>query len=80
MKRKNLYILIFAIGAIVLGLSLFGILNTMVSVKYETNNPGDCISNISGKDLCQIISNLKIVSGISVLVCLMCGYYWAFRK
>ena len=46
---------------IILCFSIFGIpifyfakINTGVSLKYETE-PGDCISNISGIDLCKQI-------------------------
>jgi ABC-type Mn2+/Zn2+ transport system permease subunit len=47
---------------------LFGILNTMVSLKYETNNPNDCISTISGDDLCFAIKIFKILIVICAVV------------
>lgn len=49
-----------------------GIVNTMVSLKYETENPGDCISTISGTDLCNAIRNMKrnIVIDLILLVVL----------
>ncbi|AZA92214.1 hypothetical protein EG343_17130 [Chryseobacterium nakagawai] len=39
----------------------FGIINTQVSLKYETNNAGDCISQITKRDLCQDIRQNKIL-------------------
>lgn len=36
-----------------------GITNTMVSLKYETDSPGDCISTITGRDLCNTILNMR---------------------
>ncbi len=39
----------------------FGIINTQASLKYETNNPGDCISNITKRDLCQDIKQNKVL-------------------
>ncbi|REC46298.1 hypothetical protein DRF67_15025 [Chryseobacterium pennipullorum] len=39
----------------------FGIINTQVSLKYETSNPGDCISNITNRNLCQDIKQNKIL-------------------
>lgn len=39
----------------------FGIINTQVSLKYETSNLGDCISNITNRNLCQDIKQNKIL-------------------
>jgi len=59
----------------VLGILIFpyGIFNTMVSLKYETENPGDCISLVNGENLCEAIKNLKIyfIVCVLVLVCLL---------
>lgn len=46
---------------ILIPLFYFGIINTQVSLKYETNNPGDCISQITKRDLCQDIKQNKIL-------------------
>ena len=40
----------------------------MVSLKYETKNPGDCISLVSGLDLCLTIT---ILQGL-ILLCMVC--------
>jgi hypothetical protein len=52
-----------------LGIPLFafGIINTMVSLKYETENPTDCISSVTGQDLCLTINIFK---GL-ILVCVI---------
>ncbi|MNT66594.1 hypothetical protein D3C72_2046690 [compost metagenome] len=59
--------------AAIFGLFLFpfGILNTMVSLKYETEGGGDCISRITGNDLCQSIVQMKSFLGISALLVLI---------
>lgn len=46
---------------ILIPLFYFEIINTQVSLKYETNNPGDCISQITKRDLCQDIKQNKIL-------------------
>lgn len=45
-----------------------GILNTMVSLKYETDNPEDCISLVTGVDLCELITIMKIWNLICALI------------
>lgn len=40
----------------------FGIINTMVSLKYETEAPGQCISSVSGDDLCVALQRCKILA------------------
>jgi hypothetical protein len=49
-------------------LNIFGIFNTMVSLKYETDNPEDCISLVTGIDLCESITKMKIWFLICVLL------------
>ena len=43
---------------------LFGIVNSMASLKYETENVNDCISLTSGQNLCRTI---KIIEGLIVM-------------
>lgn len=45
---------------ILLPIFYFGIINTQASLKYETNNPGECISQITNRNLCQDIEQIKI--------------------
>jgi ABC-type Mn2+/Zn2+ transport system permease subunit len=75
-KRIIFYILI---GLSILGIPVFsfGIINTMVSLKYETENPTDCISLVTGQDLCitvQILKTLVIVCIVTIILLLV------FRK
>lgn len=67
MKLKYLNILTILL-ALLIPILVFGIFNTKVSLKYETENPNDCISIISGKNLCKSIRNLKIYSGIDIII------------
>ena len=55
----------------------FGIFNSKVSLQYETNNPGDCISQISGRNLCQDIEQMKILITIDIIVIVL---LMLFRK
>lgn len=45
----------------------------MVSLKYETDSPEECISKITGDNLCDSVSNLKtlIYSDIVLIVLLI---------
>ncbi|WP_345224934.1 hypothetical protein [Hymenobacter koreensis] len=49
----------------------FGILNTMVSLKYETQNPGQCISDVTGRDLCATLLTCKVETGILLMLATM---------
>jgi hypothetical protein len=53
-----LMIMLYLVSA----LFAYAIVNTMVSLKYETNSPDDCISIISGIDLCKSIHTSKLIS------------------
>ncbi len=65
MKKTIFYILI-SILTISIPVLIFGIVNTMVSIKYETENPGDCISTISGANLCAAINRFEIIIAINI--------------
>lgn len=55
MKVK--YYIFLLITLVILALLLgFGIINTMVSLKYETNYDNECVSTISGTNLCNSLS------------------------
>ena len=79
MKRARKIIFYLLLGLSVLGIPVFtfGIINTMVSLKYETENPTDCISSVTGQDLCLTIQILKalIVACFVIIILLL-----AFRK
>ncbi|GAB2794001.1 hypothetical protein GCM10027275_43760 [Rhabdobacter roseus] len=46
----------------------FGILNTLVSLKYETADPDDCISSVTGYDLCYMLSMFEILLFLSFII------------
>jgi ABC-type Mn2+/Zn2+ transport system permease subunit len=76
LKRVNYYIVLIISG---LGIPLFafGIINTMVSLKYETVDPTDCISSITGQDLCLTINVLK---GLILVFAIIIISLLIFRK
>ena len=65
--RRTVYNTIISILILVILVSVFGVVNTYVSLKYETGNPKDCISVVTGRDLCLWIKSLKII----IIVCLI---------
>jgi len=75
MGRIKQIIFFILIGLSVIGIPVFtfGIINTMVSRKYETNDMADCISLVTGQDLCLIIVVLKglIIVCITIIILLV---------
>lgn len=65
MGKKYFFILILML-IISIPINIFGILNTMVGLKYETESPGGCISGITGTDLCAVIRYMKIYIAVAV--------------
>lgn len=55
----------------------FAILNTMVSLKYEVGDSSECISSVSGEDLCQ---TLKILEGVILMSLLVISVLLIYRK
>ena len=43
----------------------------MVSLKYETENPTDCISSVTGQDLCLTINVFKGLILIFVIIIIL---------
>jgi len=66
MKVKHYTFLIISliIFALIFG---FGIINTMVSLKYETNFDHECVSTISGDNLCNSLRNIKYLFYIDLI-------------
>lgn len=67
---KRTYIIILFSNFILLVLSAFAIINSMVSLKYEVDKSNDCISMITGSDLCfqkVIFQYIFIFSIIAIL-------------
>ena len=74
-NRKLIYFSSIGISILAILISTYGIINTMVSLKYETENIKHYISNVSGVNLFETITNLKIVIVISFLL-LICLIYF----
>ncbi|REC65463.1 hypothetical protein DRF59_16055 [Chryseobacterium flavum] len=55
----------------------FGIINTQVSLKYETSILGDCVSQITGRNLCKDIERGKVLIVIDIIVIVL---LMLFRK
>ena len=77
MKRTKKIIFYTLIGLSVLGILVFafGIINTMVSLKYETENPTDCISLVTGQDLCLTIQVLKVLIVACILTVILLAVF-----
>lgn len=56
---------------------LLQIVGVLVSLKYETGFDDECISNISGENLCNVLTVVQIIAGF--LGCVTIGLV-AFRK
>ena len=65
--RKSVYQTIISFLILVIVMSVFAVVNIQVSLKYETENMKDCISLISGRNLCQEL----LVSKIIIVICLI---------
>lgn len=75
---KSKYFNRLILGLIILfPIFYFGIFNSKVSLQYETNNPEDCVSQISGRNLCQDIEQMKILITIDIIVIVL---LMLFRK
>ncbi len=75
MTRKTFFYLLLILSIIGLFICPYGIINTMVSLKYETENMTDCISLVSGENLCIMIRNLKISFIICLIVLIFLLYF-----
>ena len=76
MKNKKLmFSTLIWIAIVAIFISTYGIINTMVSLKYETDENHDCISMISGSNLCQSIANLKIALVFSFIFLFSCLFF-----
>ncbi|MEZ4778585.1 MAG: hypothetical protein R2786_04310 [Flavobacteriaceae bacterium] len=75
--RKTIYYFLLIFTLIGIPFSAFGVLNTMVSLKYETNNLTDCISLVSGTDLCLTIN---VFRGLTILFIIVFILLLIYRK
>jgi len=76
-SRKIVFYILIGLSVIGIPISVFGIINTMVSLKYETKSPSDCISLVTGQDLCMTIQMLKALTVAFVLIIML---LLVFRK
>ncbi|MBP6576038.1 MAG: hypothetical protein KA796_06715 [Chryseobacterium sp.] len=65
--KKSVYQTIISLLILVIVMSVFAVVNIQVSLKYETENMKDCISLVSGRNLCQEL----LVSKIIIVICLI---------
>jgi high-affinity nickel permease len=64
----NLLLTALAIGIVI---HLFGAMNTMANVKYELENSTDCISPVTGVDLCYALVKHKSLTAIFAVTTLV---------
>jgi len=65
--RKEVYQTIISVLILVILVSVIWIINTEVRLTHETDHPKECISRITGNNLCEFIQSLKIV----IIICLL---------
>ena len=65
--NKSFYLVFLIISFLGIPFFALGILNSMVSLKYETENLTDCISKVTGTDLCLTITVFKVLTVLSAL-------------
>lgn len=70
MKVKHYTFLIISLIILAL-IFVFGIVNTMISLKYETNFDNDCVSTISGDNLCNSLRKIKYLFYIDLIAILV---------
>lgn len=68
MISKRFYYIILAIIILIIPIVFYMIINTMVSIKYETEGVETCISSVTGKNLCSQIDQLKVAIYIDLIV------------
>lgn len=68
MISKRYYNIILAIIILIIPVVFYMIINTMVSIKYETDGVDTCISTVTGKNLCSQIDQLKVTIYINMIV------------
>jgi len=75
--KKILYYIALTIAGLGIPFFTFGIINTMVSLKYETENSTGCISMVNGENLCFTANAFKIL----LLICLIAIFFLlTYRK
>ena len=67
MTAKYFKILIIVL-VILVPIFIFGIINTMVSQKYEIESSDECISAVTGTNLCKAIRDMKIYIVVDIIM------------
>lgn len=65
--------ILFIISIVATAVFTFGIVNTMVSMKYEIADPSGCISSVTGDNLCIAVKNLKFYALLSFVISVVLG-------
>lgn len=68
MLTKRFYNIILALLILVIPIVFYLIINTMVSIKYETDGVETCISSVTGKNLCSLIDQQKVAIYIDMII------------
>ena len=73
--QKTFFYILIILSVTGLFICSYGIINTMVSLKYETENITDCISLVSGENLCITIRNLKVLFITCLIILILLLYF-----
>ena len=65
---KIVYLVLLFLSFLLTLINGFAIVNVSVSIKYEIENPSDCISSVTGIDLCSELDKSKLYTLIFGLV------------
>lgn len=68
MLTKRFYNITLALLILVIPIVFYLIINTMVSIKYETDGVETCISSVTGKNLCSLIDQQKVAIYIDMII------------
>lgn len=66
--NKSVFNFLIGFLSISILIEIFGLVNTMVSLKYETENLNDCVSIISGINLCSSVKMFEIIIVINIIL------------
>ncbi len=75
MTNRYLFNSILVLVVLSVPVYIFMFVNTGVSLKYETNDVVDCISLVTGSDLCLASTIIKTLIGSSLLIMIGMLYF-----
>lgn len=64
-RTTNILLVVFILTFVY---TIMGYLDIMVSLKYEIDGPSDCISKITGHNLCRLRTIYKAAMGLTFLL------------